>query len=313
MDTIIFLEVDNLDFSLVPELNEKQKCILDDYIHLQEHLVEIAQLYEMYRFNYGMLHQSFNMRFSDVLERKKAFEFETNDYAIINSIISNLLGAGKMLADSLEVFCRELNHELYNSLRKDYICKEYDTSFAYRLLYLLRNYTQHGHPCVSVMSKGSEITCCFDLLQISNTDHYNHNKKAKEEFEKILEEIANKRGDIARIQFTSTVAQYNISILKIYSGFLELIESLVRTTDMSLLELIETTPSLIQLVGPKSSYRVLAFNDGEGTTHTIDFEETSADIFARHRESANLFFSNQVASLEKSMEGIRLVSIDDLP
>ncbi len=126
------------------------------------------------------------------------------DYISVNSHIINIISAGRTLIESMECYIKN-NSDIGDAKQKylDYYHNTYDSSFAYRFLIRLRDYSQHGH--LPVSSTGNNYY--FDLIQISNKPHYNHNKTFETQMKSIIDEILEKYHNTPTISLTETLAE----------------------------------------------------------------------------------------------------------
>lgn len=170
------------------------------YIELTDHLQEIYQLYEIYKYNLAQV-------------KKAAVEPNRTE---INATTIALVSAGRNIVESLDVFLKYFaSEEEYNLFKDNVIHNEYDISFIYRFMCVLRNYSQHGHIPVSCFE--SEI--CFDLYQINKTIHFDN--KLENEIGDIISQILEKTADTPQLAFSPSICSYSCSIMLIYSKFLE--------------------------------------------------------------------------------------------
>lgn len=99
--------------------------------------------------------------------------------------------------------------------------KEYDNCFSYRFLTRMRGFSQHGHLPASLTETEKGLQACFDVDRILPTPHFKHNATLLAELRTIHEDIHEEFGDSAKITFTLTIAQYNLSVIKMYSLFFQ--------------------------------------------------------------------------------------------
>ena len=144
------------------ELDSDFIVVVCDYAELNRHLQEINQLFEIFKFNIERLFESYEIQSDDHIFRKDGFNTDYSDFVAINSFITNIISSGRSLADSVD-FCMINSYgkdsENYNIFENEYKCHIYDSNFAYRFFYDLRNFSQHNH--VPVSTEGN--LCSFDI------------------------------------------------------------------------------------------------------------------------------------------------------
>ena len=194
------------------------------YIELTDHLQEIYQLYEIYKYN--------------LTQVKKAI-IEPNRTEI-NATTIALVSVGRNIVESVEVFLKEFtSEEEYNLFKEKIIKKEYDISFIYRFMYVLRNYSQHGHIPVSCF----EGEICFDLYQINKTLHFDN--KLKDEIGDIISQIIERTPDTPQLAFSPSICSYSCSIMLITSKFLEKVKDLLEAYRKKCYDIYKDKPELL--------------------------------------------------------------------
>ncbi len=216
LEKTILLEEKNE--AAVVELSPEFTEVICDYVELNHHVLEINQLFALFRFNMERLYQSYTIQRDDRVIRKDGFYTGHTDFIAINALVTNLISGGRSLVDSLDICMKQSygeESEAYKSFAAECKCRIYDKSFAYRFFYELRNFSQHNHVPVSMTGN----CCCFDVRQILNTPHYNSKKTLKKEWERIEEEIRKKRGDTFTLSLSHSLMQYIASVAELHQGF----------------------------------------------------------------------------------------------
>ena len=235
-------ELEITSFSL-DELN-----LIESYLEIGRCFTEICQLFDMFRFNLLNMKHYFTLNCNDTTKRN--LDFESSDIIAINALVTNYLSSAKTLTDSIEVFIKEkmskCDHEKF---KKEHISKEYDDCFSYRFLYFLRNYSQHGHPPVSLATD----RLSFDIGQISKTPNFNFSLKEKNMLDNIKNEIR-ERGGYERIVFT-----YYLNDSKHYSPSFTLQTARSRHTFFGELFLNHPTLTFGELPASGSLHRNIVF------------------------------------------------------
>lgn len=207
----------------------EELVFVTDYVEITRILQEIYQWYQIVKFNLNSL---------------KSVSGTTNVIAA-NSYVIGLLGTGKNLNELMKIcmiqFYGEDSKE-YERFNEDYVKKEYDDSFSYRLLLRLRNFSQHCHIPISFQND----SFCFDLAQIYNTPHYNYNKTVREQAEKLMEDVKKKTKRNLTLALAPTVASYMCSLYKIFKSFLESIRFVLIEKETNLFNMIKEHPELIE-------------------------------------------------------------------
>lgn len=212
----------------IPELDDKEFNIIQEYIEFTRHIQEIDQLFHIFKVNLDNLLINYELINDDTFFRKTNVFKENDDRIILNAFVINYISSAKTLIESIDNFFYEkLGEEKYNTYKIDCINKIYDEKFSYRLLIRLRDFSQHGHLPVYI---SIDNKCSFDLEQILNTPHFKHNKKIEEEMKSIVSKIKKDFGDNPRIMFTRSIAEFEICILEIYNYFI--VESIDKLTDL---------------------------------------------------------------------------------
>lgn len=123
---------------------------------------------------------------NDTIIKKDNLNIEENDGIIINALVINYISSARPFVESIETFVKEMfKIEEYENFKKLYLNKLYDEKFTYRFLYSLRNYSQHGHLPVYIDYNNK---CSFNLEEILNTPHFDHNAKLKK-WKKYVKEL----------------------------------------------------------------------------------------------------------------------------
>ncbi|MBQ3511157.1 MAG: hypothetical protein IJA30_02535 [Bacilli bacterium] len=209
-----------LDKICVPELLEHETLLLMQYVELTRHFQEIFYIFNMFKFNRNSILYFYNLEFSDLVTRNFDFDLGVDDYIAINSLITNYIGTGKTLKETLETFIKSLFQNMPKKIDKyknEYSRKIYDQNFSFRFLLRLRDFSQHGHLIVRV---DENSRCSFNLDSILDTPHFEHNATLKRELEHFRNEIICKFDDHPNICFTRTIAEFNLNVIKLYNDFI---------------------------------------------------------------------------------------------
>lgn len=225
MKTEEYLLKEDIDFDItkikLPQIDKKELELIEEYVEFTRHIQEIDQLFHIFKVNLQHLLFHYELMTNDTVIKKDNFDIEENDGIIINALVINYISSARTFVESVETFVKEtFEVKEAENFKKIYLSKLYDEKFTYRFLYSLRNYSQHGHLPVYIDYNNK---CSFNLDEILNTPHFDHNSKLKEEMEEIREQIIKDFKDNPRIMFTRTIAEFQIEILEIYESFINYI------------------------------------------------------------------------------------------
>ncbi len=240
--TIFFkdTDIDDTKIKLV-NLKEDEKNCIKTYVEITRHIQEIHQLLHIYKFNLDNMLFFYTLNSNDILQRNPNIKLKKSDSIVINALTINIISSGKTLVDSIDTFLKE-NTNQYEMLKNNIISSVYDSCPYYRILYQLRNFSQHGHLPVQVEENNK---CYLDLEDILKKPNINLNAKMKKEMIKFKEEIYEKFQDHPRIVFSLAIAEYNLCVIKIYKNFLENIEQLVLNFFNRTKQIIKKHPKII--------------------------------------------------------------------
>ncbi len=110
-----------------------------------------------------------------------------------------------------------------SDLREKIISKEYDTSFSYRFMYFMRNFTQH----FSIPIKYIDNVYSFDVYNILNINHFSIKKDIKEDLNKQFDIMKNQ--GVPYIALEPTILSYKKSVYCILNEAYFYIESILKS------------------------------------------------------------------------------------
>lgn len=134
-------------FNLVyEELAEEDLKTARHFIETTRHMQEIHQLFQILKKDIDNLQNEYVLKNNGNVFREQNPANSEADYISVNSHIINIISAGRTLVESMECYI-ENNSDVGDVKQKylDFYHNTYDSSFAYRLLIRLRDYSQHGH------------------------------------------------------------------------------------------------------------------------------------------------------------------------
>lgn len=247
MKTEEYLLKDRLSIDIskieLPKIEQSEIEIIDEYIEFTRHFQEINQLFHIFQVNMKQLILHYELLEDDTIIKKDKFDIEESDEIIINALFINYISSAKTFIESIEVFLKKRLGEIeYQNYKNIYLSPIYDKEFSYKFLYSLRNYSQHGHLPVHVDFNNK---CSFDLNELLNTPHFDHNAKLKVELNEIRECIIKEFKDNPRIMFTRTIAEFQIVIFEIYELFINYIFERLIFLKNKINKYIEKNPNII--------------------------------------------------------------------
>ena len=249
MNTEAMVLSKDLDFDIsklkVPNLKLEEEKSLKKYISITKQIQELDQLFHIFRYNLKMLLNHYKIYHDGTIEYHYFYDSDESDYIIINTLVINYIGSGRTLTEAIEKVIEDIfgkNTNLFKKLKEDYISKEYDTNLSYRFLHCMRNFSQHGYLPVSINNNGM---CVFDIDAILSAYHFTFNKKIKDEMLDIKQKIYEKYEGYPKINFTKTIADFNMGVIKVYKDFLNIIDTELASSVKEVKKLIKKKPKLI--------------------------------------------------------------------
>lgn len=208
-----------LDEGSFYELTPEALSVVNEYVEVTRHLQEIHQLFSLFMYNVECMICTYTLENNGNITINGQPANSEKDFIAINAITNSILASGKTLNESMNCFIKEHFDETENPrIQFEVFCREaYDSSFAYRLLSRLRDYTQHGHLAVS-----KENSCYFfNLKTILHKPHYTHNATLAQQIKEISEDIIQNYQDTPTIYILFAIAEFISQFLNIYNCFWE--------------------------------------------------------------------------------------------
>lgn len=292
-------------FSLVfEELSEKDLYISRHFMETIRHIQEIQQLFLIFKKDIDNLKKEYVlMNNGKVFSEHKPANKES-DYISINAHIINIISAGRTLVESMECYINNNSHIGDKKLKYlDFYHKVYDSSFAYRLLIRLRDYSQHGHLPVS----SEKNNYYFDLMQIVNKPHYNHNKTLKIQMKSIIDEILIKYHDSPTIALTETVAEYVAKLFSIYKMFYYQTEEELTKTYFEFQSVVLRYPD--NIINEQES--LFVYDIVDGTAHVVDMKDNANKMVVRFKKEAEDTFDEYKEAYKNVLAGNLYVQYSD--
>lgn len=306
MDTEIILPYGEFDLEqlTILEWSPSDISIISTYVETTRYLQEIHQLFNVFQYNLRVLLSTYELNNSDSIKRNKpAFE-DFDDRIEINALTISLISAGKTLVDALEscvgVICSESSSAKDFSL---FLSGIYDSSFSYRLLTRLRDFSQHGHIPVSITQEKFR----FDIAQILATPHFRHNAALKGEMRTFSEELLLKVQSEANYVYTTAIAEFAVSIFKIYSKFYLYIEEAFNETVLDFRKILSDNP--MALYHKDTRYNDCLFYLVDDILHVINTSQNSKEMFDNFKDMAEQTYNKEQKELDDFKSSMQFLSI----
>ena len=166
-------------------LSESELTVSRHHVEITRHLQEIHHLFLMLKYDIESLQKEYTLDVSGKVFRGGKPAKREEDFIAVNAHVINIISAGRTLTEAMECYINtneRIEPEAKNRY-KSFCSNTYDKSFSYRLLIRLRDFSQHGHLPVCK----THNNYCFDLKQILEKPHFNHNEKLRRQMADILE------------------------------------------------------------------------------------------------------------------------------
>ncbi len=309
MDTEKMLPYQDFDIDHITLLDFTDEAlqVIQSYVEITRHVQEIHQLFELFQYNLKRLLNVYELNNGDRIKRHGPHLGDFSDRIELNALVINYISAGKTLIDSIES-CIKSNYledrTKYDAFSK-FLSSVYGGCFSYRLLTRLRDFAQHGHLPVSVV----DDRVCFDIAQIINTPHFNHNKSILKEMKKFNDELLVVERTQPHHVFTLAVAEYTVSMCNVYHQFWLSIQDAFLEKEKEIRTLIEQVPECI--IHKNDSLNGWLFYLLDSTLHTFNTAEDSLAMFAENREEAKRIYELEAKELEAFRRSIRMIKLEE--
>lgn len=274
-------------------LSENDLKISRQFIETTRHLREIRYLFMVFINNIENLNKKYVLTSNGNVFCGQEQAMNDDDYIAINAYIINIISAGRTLVESMECYIK-YNPNLEDDKKQiytDFYHTTYESSFAYRFLIRLRDYSQHGHLPVS----SEKNNYYFDLIQIVDKPHYNHNKALKGQMKNIIDEILNKYHNTPTIALTETLVEFTVKLLSIYKMFWYQTEGELTEAYSKFQNVILYHPENI-ITGEDNLSGLFVYDKIDGVLHCIDPNDNAQDMF--------ISFINEAESVYNKYEEI---------
>lgn len=285
MDTekTFVLRDQNVEFSAA-ELSLDEVELAKNYVELTRHLQEIRHLYLMFQYGLDCIDSNYILMSNGKLLRNNEPAITEADFVAINAMVTNLISAGRTLVESMECYITE-NYQNDNSDRKEYMDfyhKTYDSSFPYRFLIRMRDYSQHGHLPVNQYDEWYG----FDLYQVLNKPHFKHNALIKQQLENAAKEVIDTYGDVPRLSLAMTLSEFTAYLLSIYYQFWVSVESAINVSEKKFKELITSHPENVNVVGDENVSLFIYDVDADGMAHMVFTDDDASQMISMFKTEA---------------------------
>ncbi len=258
-------ELDGIPFQPLPpeELEDAAH-----HVEIVRHLQEIQQLFRMVLFNLRVMRDNYKwMRSGEV--RCKDRPAEGRDHFIaVNALVVNLIGSARTLTEAMDCYIKEAEPKGSAAAQSylDFSHQIYDHCFAYRFLIRLRDFSQHGHSPVS--QQGADYR--FDLRQITEMPHFDHNRQIKQQMDAAVREILEEYRDQPTLGVTLTVAEFTVGLFRIYNHFLICAEAHLRESMARFREILAAHPENANQWEDGPQFFIYDFRNGNAHAVFVD-------------------------------------------
>lgn len=302
MDTerIFMLPGQNTEFSFT-QLSDDESSFAKRHVELVRHLQEIRQLYLMFQYCLDSIDSKYTLMSNGNLRIKGKNTSTEEDYIAINALTNSLISSGRTLVEAMECYVCE-NYSEADAARKefmDHLHSIYDSSFSYRFLIRMRDYSQHGH--LPVNQNGEWFG--FDLYQVLYKPHFKHNGKIKQQLEKSVQEVKDVYGDLPRLSLAMTVAEFTAYLLDIYKQFWQNVLPAIDDSAKAFSELIVCHPENVNVFGNGEAAIFVYDVDDNGMAHVVFTNDDAKKMLSIFQNEADAVANRYMTSWNQLKEG----------
>ncbi len=296
-ERIFFFDKEPLDISF-NELSSDDLKTARCHVELHRHTEKIHQLFLMFKFNLDCIQNNYTLMNSGEVFQNNNPAKGDEDYIAINAYVNNLISAGRTLIESMECYFNVLhNDDEQKNQYLDYYHNTYDKSFAYRFLIRLRDFSQHGH--MPVFKQGHNYY--FDLKQILETPHFNHNNALKQQMKRSADEIIEIYRDNPTLSLTKTLAEYVSQLLLIYHKFWLQIEPNIIDASLKFQSIIKSNAQNI-IDNGNGFAKFFIYDVVEGNAHATPIDINSQAMLQNFKEEARIISEEYQEALKQLFE-----------
>lgn len=307
MDTEKMFLIDD-GFNLVcEELAEEDLKTARHFVETTRHLQEIHHLFLIFKKDIDNLQKDYVLMNNGNVFREQNPASNEADYISVNSHIINIISAGRTLVESMECYIKN-NPDIGDAKQKylNYYHSTYDSSFAYRFLIRLRDYSQHGHLPIS----STENNYYFDLIQIVNKPHFDHNKTLEKQMKIIIDEIIEKYHDTSTISLTETLSEYVVKLLAICKMFCYQTEKELTEACAKFQNVVSVYPdNIIKEQGNLN--RLFIYDVVDGNAHVVDLEYNPYEMVIKLKKEAEDNFDEYAEAYKEVLNGNLYINYSD--
>ena len=248
-------------------LNDEERSIIRRNVDIMSHIMLLDNLYQILRFNLMNIFTYYDISLEGDLTLNPEFNLDTTDEVAINALFISFISAGKTFVESINVFLEKYCSSIYEKIRENYICKEYDDNFCYRLLLRVRDFSQHGHLPL-LRNNGNQFS--IDVNHILYSPNFSHNKATENELSELRLEYVERFGDYPYVKLNYSLFEFKTCLTRIFLGFLKEIRETVHKTANESKGIINKHEGGI-VVSPKKLEGFFPFEkDSNGIEHFCD-------------------------------------------
>ncbi len=284
-----------------PNLSDKDETLIKFYCYLEERIITIDLLYQIYLLNLNNLLNNFILKFDDEIIRINN-NTEQNSYVLINGLFSNLVSSGKTLTDSIQDLPKNIKSYatktgIDHNLNSQYISDIYDSNFSYKFCYHLRNYSQHGYLPIS---GGHNNKYYFNLSRILSSKHFDLKAEVEEELAKMEKKMIKEYNNEPNIALTYTISKYNLEMHRIYCKYMTQIKNLRKKVVRRINNIIKENSKIVFSDVTLDKKYILYIE--ENIMHFADLSGLHPKVFNDIRERAFINFKKE----KKEMKRIKI-------
>lgn len=259
------------------DLSKEHDELFNRYISVMELVSGIEQINQVFDYNVRALSDNYILNYNDyIVSRNTNREV---DYITLNALFENIISSGRVLIDRVKIILEHgFDANIYIPFREKYVEEIYNNVFAYRFFYSLRNVCQHGGIVVS----HKDGRYCFDLEQIKNIKHFSFSKT--EEWDRIIQEIAENYKTEATICFTENLDRYVEEVFLQYYNFLCYINDYIFAICQNVRAVLDANPNY---VCGNDMFKGLVVYKKEGEhAHVFSVDEDVFALFCEYKGKA---------------------------
>lgn len=285
-----------------PTVSDEEQQVLTNYFELDKGLKEIWQLFNIFKYNLDAMLAEYEFKVNGLVPYKKR-SYDEN-FAAINALIINYISSAKTLLEAMENVDKNTDYQKTEDKKKEstfkekHLSKYYDSNFYYRFFDMLRNFSQHGHPPVSLLENGAK----FDFEQIIDISHFKN--KHSQEMKKIIEEIREKYNANADISIAISISEYNICLFEAYNKFWRYMEERTKKLSKQIKLLIKDFTII------EENHKKFACYIYDGEAHAIAIDSFEIDFVVQNKRESKIHLEKELLMLKEFREGRKIENLN---